>query len=524
MQAMAVAAEATTIACIPGVVVLPAFASARGARFLAEQVSSARVEVGGDPSYSSVDDLIVRPPLVVEPSDSAAAVARAMTDLDVGYAAVRLGSGRFGIVTDLLLRRRILVDGLPANTPVEKVMQADAPTALLGDSAAEALIEMLDQDTDFLLITDRAGELCGVVTPRDFTVSPTTAGVSLHEQLRRADDIAELEERALRMPAVIGDVVSRGLESERAIAVYSSMRDTTVRRAIELTFAEHPELSVDAFTWLSLGSNGRREAVLSSDLDTAAAFLDGTSAEDIAAYRAVFAEINLLLGRVGLRTDEHGASTQRAPFTRTNSEWRTAGEHWLADPVKNQGAMMTSLLVDGRPVYGDPGLPAVNKVFADLRRHPGTMRLLLQESLSKRAKLRSIRDVLARRTDTFDIKSHALLPIVNIGRWAALSVGSAALPTTDRLRAAAGSAMLPSAQAENLIEVFNVLQRLRLHSQLEEYQAGETPSDILRMDRISPLDRSVIAQAVREISAVQRRMDNVSAYLSPDAWVKPAPS
>ena len=65
--------------------------------------------------------------------------------------------------------------------------------------------------------------------------------------------------------------------------------------------------------------------------------------------------------------------------------------------------MMTSLLVDGRPIHGDPGLPAVTRVFGDLRRHPGTMRLLLQESLSKRAKLRPMRHLLSRQPETFDI-------------------------------------------------------------------------------------------------------------------------
>ena len=139
--------------------------------------------------------------------------------------------------------------------------------------------------------------------------------------------------------------------------------------------------------------------------------------------------------------------------------------------------MMTSLMVDGRPIHGDPGLPAVIRVFSDLREHPGTMRLLLQESLSYRAKLRSAW-FPARRPDTFDIKSHALLPVVNIGRWAALSVGSAVLPTTDRLRAASGSAMLPAEAASTLIEVFDVLQRLRLRYQLRQYQAGEQPTDV----------------------------------------------
>ncbi len=211
-------------------------------------------------------------------------------------------------------------------------------------------------------------------------------------------------------------------------------------------------------------------------------------------------------------------------FARTNPQWRAAGEQWLAAPAEHRGAIMTSLLVDGRPIHGDPGLPEVTRVFADLRSHPGTMRLLLTESLSSRARAPSGRNPLTRRPGTFDVKAHALLPVVNIGRWAALSVGSAALPTTERLRAAAGSAMLPEEQARTLVEVFEVLQRLRLRYQLVQHRSGERPSDLLTMDQLSSLDRSVIAQAVREIAGAQRRMDNVAAFVPADAWTAPDPA
>jgi CBS domain-containing protein len=222
--------------------------------------------------------------------------------------------------------------------------------------------------------------------------------------------------------------------------------------------------------------------------------------------------------RAGLHGDEHGATAGHPAFARTNDQWRAAGEQWLAAPAEHQGAMMTSLLVDGRPIHGDPGLPAVTQVFGDLRRHPGTMRLLLIESLSKRAKLRSMRHILARQPETFDIKTYALLPIVNIARWAALSVGSASLPTTERLRAASGSSMLPEAHATTLIEVFGVLQRLRLRYQLMQHSAGDRPSDVITMSRMSSIDRSVIEQAVREIAAIQRRMANISQFVPVEQW------
>ena len=184
--------------------------------------------------------------------------------------------------------------------------------------------------------------------------------------------------------------------------------------------------------------------------------------------------------------------------------------------------MMTSLVVDGRPIHGDPGLPAAVRVFGELRRHPGTMRLLLIETLSTRARARSLRDVFGRR-DSVDLKHDALLPIVNIARWAALSVGSTALSTTERLQAAAGSMMLPAEQAQNLAEIVEILQRLRLRYQTVALRRGERPSDVVLRDRMSPIDRSVVAEAAREIAAVQRRMDKISAYLPVQEWVSPAP-
>jgi CBS domain-containing protein len=251
----AVAATEATVARIPGSVVVPAFTSRRGARFLAEQVSSASRSVPGAPAYSVVDELIVRRPLVVDPATSAGDAARRMTEQGYLYAAVRGEDGHFGLVTDAVLRRRILVEGWSTDTPVRQVMEPSPPTAVLGDSADEAMILLLDRDAEFLLVTDRAGELRGVVAPRDFAVSPTTAGVALHEQLRRAATLEQLEQRARRVPAMLADLQVRGLVSGKVVAVYSAILDTIIRRAIGLVFGQHPDLTVDAFTWLSLGSN-----------------------------------------------------------------------------------------------------------------------------------------------------------------------------------------------------------------------------------------------------------------------------
>lgn len=519
------AAAATDVraAALPVSALAGAFAALGGARYLAAHTPAAATggivrPVPPLAAYTTVDDLIVHDPLIIPAGSTLVQAAAQMTTFDAPCAAVALPGGGFGMLTDTLIRRALATGGDLSTLAAAAIADRHPPTVVRGDSAAEALVVLLDRDADFVLVVDRIGGVAGVIAPRDFMVSPATAGISLHEQIRRAVTVDELCQRARRLPAVLDELVTRGLTVSKVIGVHSAIIDTIVRRAITLVFDHHPELSVDAFTWLALGSNGRHEAVLSSDVDSAASFVDGLPASQIAACRAAFAEVADILDGARLYRDKRGTSAQNPLFARTNAQWRAAALEWMAAPDRNNGAIMTSLLVDGRPIHGDPGLSEVDRVFADVRKHPGTMRLLLQEMLARRAKPHVLREALRRRPEFVNVKNDGLLPLVNLARWAALSVGSSALPTVERLRAAAGSEMLPQESASTLIEVFGELQRLRLRYQLRQWRDGEPPTDVLAMATVSPIDRSILAQAIREVAAVQRRMDNIAVYVPVDEW------
>ena len=179
---------------------------------------------------------------------------------------------------------------------------------------------------------------------------------------------------------MLADLLSRGLASGKVIAVYSAILDTIVRRAISLIFADHPELSVDAFTWLSLGSNGRREAVLGSDVDSAVAFVDAVPADDRPLPDGVRrGQRRAGQARVSRRPRRH---RPQPVFARTNADWRAArSSGWR--PRSGQGRD-DGLPAGGRPA--DPRRPRAAGGDAGVRRparHPGTMRLLLQEALSR---------------------------------------------------------------------------------------------------------------------------------------------
>ena len=504
---------------IPQEVVAGVFSSPAGVRLLAEKISTGGLRSGPRPRFHTVDELVFAAPVIGEPEMSVGQAARLMTDRSSSYLAVPGPAGGFGLITDAVLREHVVAAGRSADTPVREVMIQNALTAPDGTPTAEVLLELTEGRLDHLLVTDAAGALRGAVEPQDFLASPSAAGVLLREQVQRAESVEHVVTLSRRLPTLFGDLVRDRRAAAEITAVYSTVLDAIQRQVLSFVLRARDDLDEAEVTWMSLGSNARREPVLGSDIDSAVVFAESVDTpERAAAYRSAFAEVVDVLRRAGLGIDEHGATPVNAPFARTRSQWRRAAEQWLDHPLENQGMLMASLLLDGRPIQGDPAEPVVREVFADVREHPGTMRLLLRESLSHKARLRSVRDVLARRGDTFNLKTHALRPIVEIARWAALSVRSLELSTTARLSATSGSMLLPTEVAHTLVEVFEVLQRIRLQQQLQQYERGDRVTDVIWMPRLEPLDRSLVAQSVREIANAQKRLYNLIQYTSPEEW------
>jgi CBS domain-containing protein len=518
----AVALGPARLVRIPRRAVGSVFSSPAGIRMLARDLAAAGGVSRAQPGLRTVEELVVAAPVVGGAEMTVGEAARLMTERSSRYLAVPGPDGRFGLVTDAVLREHVVAAGRSSATPVCEVMIPDAVTASVGTPTVKVLLELTERRLDLVLVTDSSGALRGAVDPTDFLASPSAAGMLLREQVQRAEDLEQVVTLAQRLPALLGDLVRQRREASEATAIYSILLDSVQRRVLSLVLRRRPDLDEGEVTWMLLGSNARREPTLGSDIDSAVVFAESVDTPArAAAYREAFAEVEGVLRRAGLRVDAHGATPSNPTFARTRSQWRKAAEQWLDKPLDNQGMLMASLLLDGRPTQGDPAESPVHEVFADVRQHPGTMRLLVRESLSHRARLRSVRDVLAKRGDTFNLKTHALRPVVEIARWAGLSVRSTELTTRARLAAASGSTLLPAEQAQTLIEVFEVLQRVRLRQQLVQSERGERVSDIVWMPRLSALDRSLVAQSVREIATVQKRLSNILQYTSPSEWGLP---
>ena len=79
-----------------------------------------------------------------------------------------------------------------------------------------------------------------------------------------------------RVTGVAADLFRNGTKASATSAILSVVIDSLVRRALELALAEAGGV-VDGFAWLTLGSVARREAMPSSDVDSALSWRDDMS-------------------------------------------------------------------------------------------------------------------------------------------------------------------------------------------------------------------------------------------------------
>jgi CBS domain-containing protein len=515
MEFVARATEPSTLIRLPGAQVRAQFAKPAGLAFLASSAWS--TTPGNRPALVPVADsrpvgeLVHGEALLVAPDVSVRDAVVQMTEHHVSYALISLPDGEYGIFTDRDLRTRVVAAGLSVDVPIVRAMSAPARRVTADLTAETVLMQMLESGLRHMPVTSARGKVIGVLEDADLLAASARQSFMLRRSIGLAADAVELQAAAQRVTHIASELFRSGTKASATSGILSIVIDSVVRRALELALAEAPadgETPTSGFAWLTLGSIARREAMPSSDVDSALSWRDELSPAS-GRLRAIARRTHEILDGSGLPSDSNGAIAASPNFARSASDWGKAAKGWLDDPLVDKGLILSSLLLDGRVVWGDAALHTVPAAYRRMRaEHPNALRLQLLDALSGRVRARSLRDVLSRRGGTFDLKSHAVTPIVNLARWGGLAGDVASASTPARLSAAAASGALTERDAATLGEVFGMLQRLRMTHQVEQLSVGHSPGDVITMSELSPLNRSLLNDGLREIAAVQRRVGN----------------
>ena len=489
-----------------------------GLRFVARSLLDLRyeggvtvaTEPGVDPALQPVGALIRADPVVCSPDTSIRDAAERMTGAHATSVVVDRGDGSLGIVTDRDLRTRVVANGLPGETPVAAVMSAPAYTCPPDRRGGDVLLDMLDRGFRHFPVVSATGRILGVIEELDLVAAQTRSSFYLRRRIARAQTVDELIRAAGELRPTVLAMHDANVAPANISAVYSVVVDALTRRLLELTVSESPAVGVDS-AWLALGSQARREALPSSDVDSAIVWFGAPNDEQVKQrLHAIGMSVVSRLEACGLRADEHGATASDPRFVRSLDSWKRAVRSWIDDPTQDKALVLVSVLVDSRPVWGvHTGTPVADSVRV-APSNPALHRLLARFARSSRPPTGFFRGLVVESTGEhrgrLDLKRGGVIPIVDLARWAGIAAGVTAASTSERLRAAADAGTLSEARARTLQDAYTLITSLRVEHQVAQLRAGEPPDDYVNPAMLSRLTRSYLREAFRAVASVQKHV------------------
>ncbi len=427
---------------------------------------------------------------------------------------VDLGPEGFGIITDRDVRMKVVAGGLSGDAAVTAAMSAPAYTATADRRAGDVQAEMFERGFRHFPVISPTGGIIGVVEDVDLVALRTRSSFYLRQRIATARSDEELVTMSRELRPMVISLYDAGVAAANVMAVYAVCVDALTRRLLTHALVRRGGVGAE-FAWLALGSQARREALPSSDVDSAIVWFDapdgnGDEAQTRAALLELAREVIGGMRACGLRMDENGVNADAAPFVRSLSSWQRTAQSWMTDPTQEKALILTSVIVDNRPVWGlHTGSPLAD-TFRLAASYPRLLRMLARFALSHRPPTRRLRGLVVEHggehPGTLDLKHGGLVPILDLARWGAMAAGVTSATTPERLRAAGEAGTLAPDDTRTLRDAFELINNLRLEHQVAQLREGRHPDDFIDPEELSPLMRVQLRQAFRAVARIQKRV------------------
>jgi CBS domain-containing protein len=347
----------------------------------------------------------------------------------------------------------------------------------------------------------------GVLSDSDIVAASAERPLILARRIERAQSVNELAEARANFPRVTQFLIDGGVSGAMVGRLLAETNDRLVRRVLELAEVELGPPPTD-YCWVVMGSEGRRDQTLRTDQDNGLIYSEDADA-DAVGYFERLAEWTVS------RLEQTGASRCPGDNIATNplwcgtpSRWQSHFDNWLHE--RDPAALLHALIaLDFRPVAGALGLATDLRAWL-VARTPSAHRFLghvAHVALQVQPPLNLFGNISLPRSgphaEAFDVKHHAVRPIVDACRLLALEHGSAATETLTRLEAARERGAVPAGDARDLRAAFEALQELRLRAQLQAIQAGKQPDNYLSPKALVRAERAGLREHLHAISHFQ---------------------
>ncbi|MES2484703.1 MAG: DUF294 nucleotidyltransferase-like domain-containing protein [Bacteroidota bacterium] len=452
-----------------------------------------------------------RNPITANADDVLMFIAKTMANSAVGSVIIQQDQLPIGIITDRDLRSKIATGLFPITATASDVMTSPVITVPENISVAEAQMIMLKHDVGHLCVTRDGTDkstVSGIISEHDVVAAQANTPGVLLKQTRRATNNKELKYVREKLTDLIQNSIDKNIPISHISNIVAEINIALTRRAIELAVEKIGTPPPVRFTWVNIGSQGRKEQLLLTDQDNALVFED-VEPQQYDSVKRYFVELAELvtdsLNKVGYEFSPHNIMARNPQWCKSLTDWIKQYNAWINTPAA-KGVEISTLFFDFDFIYGFPAIEdaLTETISNNISRNKKFFAFLAADTLKNPAPLGFFRQFLVEsdgeHKDSFDIKARALEPLIDAARVLALSQGLIEVTNTyHRFKKLAEIEPQHGDLYDECAEAFNVLQHFRTEVGLINSSNGR----YLNINELSKIDKVKLKNCFQPISEVQ---------------------
>ncbi|RTY84591.1 CBS domain-containing protein [Flavobacterium sp. ZB4P23] len=408
-----------------------------------------------------------------------------------------------GIITDADMRSKIATGRYPVTVTVDKIMSSPVITVVENVSLAEAQLLMLKHNVTHLCVTQDGTDkssVKGIISEHDLIVAQANNPGVLIKEIKRCQSPKELKQIRERLTDLIQTSISKNIPLSHVFNIASEINLAVIKRSVELSILDLGSPPA-RFAWLSIGSQGRKEQLLLTDQDSILIF------EDVAAdkYRDVkdyFLKLGkkttATLEKIGYEFCPNGHMGSTMLWCKSLTDWIKQYDSWMNTPGENS-TDLSSIFFDYEIIFGEQKIEDAisNVVFKNAKNNTLFFDFIGNDALRKNAPLSFFKkfnvEEEGRNKDKFDIKTKALMPLIDGARLFTLSFDIRGINNTfQRFKQLSITDPKHAEIYLNCAEAFLTLSKFRTLEGLKNDDSGQ----FINLEELSKIDREKLKNAL----------------------------
>ena len=449
-------------------------------------------------------------PLITAKNAIVQDVAQLMTETLKNNIVICENNIPLGIITDTDMRAKIATGRYPITISVDKIMSSPVITVVENVSLAEAQLLMLKHNVTHLCVTQDGTDksaLKGMITEHDLIAAQASNPGVLIKEIKRSQSSKELKQIRERLTDLIQTSISKNIPLSHVFNIASEINLALIKRSVELSILDLGSPPA-RFAWLSIGSQGRKEQLLLTDQDSILIFED-VAADKYKEVKDYFLKLakrtTSTLEKIGYDLCPNGHMGSNMIWCKSLTDWIKQYDSWMNTPGENSNDL-SSIFFDYEITFGEQRIEDAigNVVFKNAKNNTLFFDFLGNDALRKNSPLSFFKKFNVEEEglnkDKFDIKTRALMPLIDGARLFALSYGIRGINNThQRFRQMAIADPKHGEIYLNCAEAFLVLSKFRTLEGLKNDSSGQ----FINLVEMSKIDKEKLKNALAPMKELE---------------------